>query len=796
MKGRREERGAARGASRWFGVSALACRAVVMVLGTSVGLGCGDGGGGGSAATSGSSGAAGAPGSAGLNSDGGMVSPGGNTFPGGGEAEVRAGAAGDVASGGQDVTLAGAPNAGGSGGGGAGVDDGAGNAGGGVAGAPTLLGGATGAGGGAAGDRGLGGATNPGGGDGGGGVHGGASSGGAAGSMGGANAGGAGNTAGGSSGIGGAGGVEGGSAGSAWEVCGLSGVGGAFGHPGGAAGDGPACVDVNEPTSSAGAAPVLLGQPCTSSGALACNGADQVQALICRSGAWTLRATCAADDERCDSTSGVCATIVSECASRQPSEAFCEGQVWKQCGPDRVTVDEARCCGGCSTVGCAPPECGDGYTQVGEDCDDGNTVGGDGCEADCTRSSIVALAAGEAHTCGLTASGTVRCWGRNGLGQLGLGHREDATHRHPYELGAVQLGGGAIALAAGDDHTCALMASGTVQCWGGNDDGQLGLGHTEPIGDDEPPSAAFSTVALDLPAAAIAAKGSVSCALLEDESVRCWGRNEYGQLGLGHTESVGDDESPIAAVAAVALGEGAIAIATSGLHGCAILASHRIRCWGNNELSQLGLGTTENVGDDELPVDVPPIEYVGTAQAYAIQASHFRTCSLRDDGYVRCFGYNGDGGMGHGFVSDDRTWDASVWGALHFDWPAVALAMGGAHTCVQLQNVETRCWGINTWGQLGLGTTTTVGDDEEFSLVPAIDFGTDALGHTIHATVLATGSAHTCAFLSTGELRCWGDNTSGQLGLGCSTPASATPLGGSAATRPVLLDSVQVFPSR
>ena len=179
----------------------------------------------------------------------------------------------------------------------------------------------------------------------------------------------------------------------------------------------------------------------------------------------------------------------------------------------------------------------------------------------------------------------------------------------PYQIPVIALGQPITALALGDYHTCALGENGSVQCWGLNDHGQLGLGNTLNIGSTEVPSLAVSTVPLGVSATAIAAGQDTTCALLTDGTVRCWGKNNYGQLGLGHTNNVGDNALPTAANAQVSLGGTASLIAVAGDETCAALTSGPIHCWGYNAYNQLLSNGTTNIGDtpSNLPSDVPAI---------------------------------------------------------------------------------------------------------------------------------------------------------------------------------------------
>ena len=183
-----------------------------------------------------------------------------------------------------------------------------------------------------------------------------------------------------------------------------------------------------------------------------------------------------------------------------------------------------------------------------------------------------AFAEGTFHTCGILDDGTVKCWGQNTSGQLGLGDtvdRGDNPNEMAGNLPPVALGTGrsAVALAAGDLHSCALLDDGTVKCWGENSSGQLGLGNTADRGDGAGEMGDnLATVALGTgrTAVAIAAGDVHTCALLDDASVKCWGGNSTGQLGLGNTTNKGDNAGEMGdSLPAVALGTGRTATALS-----------------------------------------------------------------------------------------------------------------------------------------------------------------------------------------------------------------------------------------
>lgn len=222
-----------------------------------------------------------------------------------------------------------------------------------------------------------------------------------------------------------------------------------------------------------------------------------------------------------------------------------------------------------------------------------------------TVAGAVRIAAGEDHTCALVNDGTVVCWGRGLDGRLGNRGTVDIGDNEAPSVTPLSLGGAVGELAVGYTHSCALLTTGEVRCWGDNQFGQLGLGHVRDIGDDELPSTS-PVVALSGSARHIAAGKSHTCALLVDGTVQCWGRSDHGQLGYANTATIGDDEDP-AVAGTVALGMTATAIAAGGDHSCAILADRTARCWGFGNEGGLGLGSDEDIGDDETPGSTAPI---------------------------------------------------------------------------------------------------------------------------------------------------------------------------------------------
>lgn len=373
------------------------------------------------------------------------------------------------------------------------------------------------------------------------------------------------------------------------------------------------------------------------------------------------------------------------------------------------------------------------------------------------RVAAASVAAGWNHTCAILETGALRCWGHNGSGQLGLGTTTDLGDDEAVTTApAVPLDSPATAVTAGAAHTCVLQVAGTIRCWGYNGLGQLGLGTTDDLGNDEAVTS-VPPVALGARAMAVSAGAHHSCALLATSVVRCWGMNSEGELGLGTTTNLGDDE-PVLSAPPVPLGAPAVAIAAGNFHTCALLAGGGVRCWGENAQGQLGLGNTDNLGDDEAVTSAPVVPL--GAPAVAIAAGGLHTCALLVSGDVRCWGLNAVGELGLGdttSIGDDEPVTSAP--VVPLGGRAVAIAAGDAHSCALMETGAVRCWGFGFYGALGLGSTSTLGDDEAVTSVAPVPLGAPAVAVT-------AGSYHTCAILAGGVMRCWGENATGKLGLG------------------------------
>lgn len=356
--------------------------------------------------------------------------------------------------------------------------------------------------------------------------------------------------------------------------------------------------------------------------------------------------------------------------------------------------------------------------------------------------------AGGSYTCAVLGGGNVRCWGSNRYGALGNGRLDPiGDDETPASAGDVDVGGSVAFVATGEEHACALLETGGVRCWGLNNHGQLGYGHTRNIGDDELPSTA-GDVNVGGRVVHIAAGTLHTCAVLETGSLRCWGDNSSGQLGYGHNESIGDDETP-ASAGDVDVGGTVLEVVGGDSHTCALLDSGSIRCWGASYYGQLGYGDLLTIGDDESPAAAGDVPIGG--RAIDLAGDDSSTCVVLDTAAVRCWGHGTSGDLGYGnreTIGDDET-VASV-GDVDLGSPARAIAKGIGHTCAILEAGSVRCWGNGIDGRLGYGTDVgRIGDDETPASAGLVDVG-DVV------TQLVANDTHTCALLETGAVRCWG----------------------------------------
>ncbi len=355
----------------------------------------------------------------------------------------------------------------------------------------------------------------------------------------------------------------------------------------------------------------------------------------------------------------------------------------------------------------------------------------------------------------------------------------------------------ATSLAAGGNNACALRGRGEVVCWGDDTFGDLGDGPSgskqscrSQFSPSEPCSTTPVTVAGINDAIAISVGESSApgqhqaCALLSGGQVECWGFNRTGLLGDGSpigpetcSAATGEHEPCSTTPVRVKGVSNATAIATGEFITCALLTGGEVKCWGENSLGSLGIGSARGLATcASVPCSATPVTVAGIADATAISAG----CAVLRAGTVECWGDNSAGGLGSGELSGPQTCgQAGVPGTPCSRAPvqvtgiedAIAVASGGGQTCALLSNGGVDCWGYNGGGQLGNGTSSgpeTCTSHQTCSTKPVQVIGID------DATAISAGGGFTCALRSGGAVDCWGNNVAGQLGDG-TTSSRSTP---------------------
>lgn len=375
-----------------------------------------------------------------------------------------------------------------------------------------------------------------------------------------------------------------------------------------------------------------------------------------------------------------------------------------------------------------------------------------------SAAGIVAIAAGGNHSCALTAAGAVFCWGENEYGQLGDGTTVDRSA----PVAVPSLTSGVAAIAVGGNHTCALSVSGAVKCWGSNRYGQLGNGLTSGLFPNPTP---IDVSGLSSGVTAIIAGGVHTCVISADGAAKCWGWNRYGQVGAG--QACGSICTVPTQV--VGLTSGVLALDAGDLHTCAIIDGDSLKCWGDDELGQVGGDTADTCTDPLLqhqPCSFSPIEVIGLASDVSnVSAGSGHTCAVVSDA-AKCWGNNTAGQVGDGGACGSLCGTPVNVSGLSSG--VSAIATGRAHSCATTTG-GVKCWGDNAFGQLADGgapidhNTPVAACATSACAVACI---TKPCETQLDASVSILGSDHGCVITVAGALRCWGRNSSGQVGDG------------------------------
>jgi alpha-tubulin suppressor-like RCC1 family protein len=345
--------------------------------------------------------------------------------------------------------------------------------------------------------------------------------------------------------------------------------------------------------------------------------------------------------------------------------------------------------------------------------------------------AVAQAGAGWAHTCAVLADGTLQCWGANTYGQLGNGGAGV-----PCVEGYSICSNGPVAVSAppaawsrvsgGLRGTCGIDSAQAAHCWGEGRAGQLGQGAQAS---SKVPVAVAGGLTFNLLSSNTGA--DLSCAL-SGSDLYCWGAGARGQPGTGAVSQVATSPYRVAATQAFA------AVTVGELHACALDSNSLALCWGANGAGQLGDGTQTD--------RTTPTATLGGQTYTQIVAGLAHTCALDGTGVAFCWGTAEQIGRAT-TTAAERATPAAVAGAQRF----VQIAAGGWHTCGLESGGQLWCWGDNSAAQFGDGGTTS-------SLEPVAITGVPLF------TQLVAGGGHTCGVTAAGEMHCWGANSYGQSG--------------------------------
>ena len=344
---------------------------------------------------------------------------------------------------------------------------------------------------------------------------------------------------------------------------------------------------------------------------------------------------------------------------------------------------------------------------------------------------VVKVASGNYTTCAVLNDGTVKCWGNNSYYQVG-----DGTNTNRYSPTLVTGITNATDVVVSTAHACALLSDHTIKCWGINSSRQLGINtsavQTSPV--------TVLNISTATSISATSGGGYHTCAVLADQTIRCWGYNSNYQLGDGTTTNQGTPVNPGLT--------GVIGVAAGDIHTCALLSTGSIKCVGYNGSGQLGNGTTTT---SSTWVDV-----TGITTATQIYAFNSTSCAKLADLSFKCWGSSGYGRLG-GVGGSTPTTMTFASGAT-----ASTISSQGVITCIITTTNTIQCTGGNREGSFG-----------EFTTVSRSSFA--AIAGISNVTQINVGNINVCAIISNGTLKCWGGNSTGQLGLGFAS-TKLTPI--------------------
>jgi alpha-tubulin suppressor-like RCC1 family protein len=485
------------------------------------------------------------------------------------------------------------------------------------------------------------------------------------------------------------------------------------------------------------------------------------------------------------------ACVADDCtAGISRAEFLCDGGdvYWfDSCGQKEALAQ--TCCGaGCAGTQCLPPA---SHATTG--CDSGDVYWFDSCNARqdvfavcgagnyCANGECVPIKILPGHyfSCAKFGANILKCWGDETFGQLG-NESAQSVGDGPNEMGAALkpvVFPSNVALREvyiGAYTGCGVFLDDTTRCWGYNAEGQLGQGNTTSRGalaGDMGNNLPVLDLGAGLRVANLGLMRRAGCAIFDDYRVKCWGGNNYGQLGCGDTANRGDDPGEMGDnLPFVALGSGLrpTKIAGGFDFNCSLFDDGRIKCWGANSAGQLGLGDAASRGDNpnEMGDNLPFVDLGAGISVMDFATGVNHACALLDNHQIKCWGSGIDGALGSGDIADrgaalGQMGDLLPYVDLGNGRTVLAVGAGNQFTCAHLDDMTVKCWGRNTVGQLGQGDILNLGDQtgEMGDNLPTVSIGDGLL-----VQQLAVARDYVCVVVNGSRVKCWGSG--GALGLG------------------------------